>query len=357
MTVRWKPDECSKIWDIIIQACKVHNLTKEYAFETFHEFIQRPRRHSSFVEAWKEYLEETSSEDVEAQEGESTESVTTQIELTSISNKSEGFEADKVIEETLEILLDGFVEETPSPPLERVIANSIDDLEEEWEKEIEICLCHLESCKEETKPHVIESVLALEEKEDSKEETVETPENEEEAYHEEEDKEEDQDKLLPNYDFQLKNILDEYLSSNQGSFDGFEVECRNLVEKAVECEKLVEMEMQQHVVVGKEENFLQEKSNGMKEPSKVRNVDLYGTPESQPTTIQEKDLLQRNDISNKADAKTEIDKVIDMICALFATIKLKRIWKQHSLFLKFMEFLPNRQKKNDDMFSLTYMPP
>jgi hypothetical protein len=136
MTVRWNPDECSKIWDIIIQACKVHNLTKEYAFETFHEFIQRPRRHSSFVEAWKEYLEETSSEDVEAQEGESTESVTTQIELTSISNKSEGFEADKVIEETLETLLDGFVEETPSPPLERVIANSIDDLERNGKKKL-----------------------------------------------------------------------------------------------------------------------------------------------------------------------------------------------------------------------------
>ncbi|KAK2350028.1 hypothetical protein QL285_098625 [Trifolium repens] len=259
MTVGWNPDECSKIWDIIIQACKVHNLTKEYAFETFHEFIQRPRTHSSFEEAWKEYLEETSSEDVDAQEGESTELVTTQIELTSTSNKSEGFEADKVIEETLETLLDGFVEETPFPPLERVIANSIDDLEEEWEKEIEICLRHLESCKEETKPQVIESVLALEEKEDSKEETVETPENEEEAYHEEEDK--------------------------------------------------------------------------------------------------EKVLLQRNDNSNKANSKTEIDKVIDMICALFTTIKLKRIWKQHCLFLKFMEFLPNKQKKKDDMFFLTYMPP
>jgi hypothetical protein len=47
-----------------------------------------------------------------------------------------------VIEETLETLLDGFVDETPFPPLERVITNSIDDLEEEWEKEIEICLRH-----------------------------------------------------------------------------------------------------------------------------------------------------------------------------------------------------------------------
>ncbi|MCI65769.1 hypothetical protein A2U01_0087027, partial [Trifolium medium] len=32
-----------------------------------------------------------------------------------------------------EVVKDVFVEENPSPPLERVIVNSIDDLEEEWE--------------------------------------------------------------------------------------------------------------------------------------------------------------------------------------------------------------------------------
>jgi hypothetical protein len=323
------------------------------------------------VEAWKEYLEETSSEDVDAQEGESTESVTAQIELNFISNKSEGSEVDKEIEEAHHEEEDKEEDQNKLLPnydsqLKKILdeflssnQGSLNGFEVECRNLVEKAIECEKLVEMEMQQHtdVGKEENFLEEKEDSKEETVETPENEEEAYHEEEDKEEDQDKLLPNYDFQLKNILDEYLSSNQGSFDGFEVECRNLVEKAIECEKLVEMEMQQHAVVGKEENFLQEKSNGMKEPSKVRNVDLYGTPESQPTTIQEKDLLQRNDISNKADAKTEIDKVIDMICALFATIKLKRIWKQHSLFLKFMEFLPNKQKKKDDMFFLTYMPP
>ncbi|MCI84587.1 hypothetical protein A2U01_0105865, partial [Trifolium medium] len=39
-----------------------------------------------------------------------------------------------VVEEVVE---DVFVEETPSLPLERVIVNSIDDLEEEWDREIE----------------------------------------------------------------------------------------------------------------------------------------------------------------------------------------------------------------------------
>ncbi|CAJ2674991.1 unnamed protein product [Trifolium pratense] len=49
-----------------------------------------------------------------------------------------------VIEEVVEDVL---VEETPSLPLERVIVNSIDDLEDEWDKEIEICLRQLEACK------------------------------------------------------------------------------------------------------------------------------------------------------------------------------------------------------------------
>ncbi|KAK2428208.1 hypothetical protein QL285_026743 [Trifolium repens] len=68
-----------------------------------------------------------------------------------------------------EVVKDIFIEDTPSVPLERVIVNSIDDLEEEWEKEIEICLRQLEALPEETKPHVLESSLALEEKKDVQE--------------------------------------------------------------------------------------------------------------------------------------------------------------------------------------------
>ncbi|CAJ2634769.1 unnamed protein product [Trifolium pratense] len=72
------------------------------------------------------------------------------------------------------------------------------------------------------------------------------------------------------YNFQLKKILNEFLRSNQGSFDGFEVECGNLVEKANECEKLVEMEIKHHAI-GEEEK-LKNKKNGMR---RVNHVDLY----------------------------------------------------------------------------------
>ncbi|XP_045831120.1 uncharacterized protein LOC123922450 [Trifolium pratense] len=71
-----------------------------------------------------------------------------------------------VIEEVVEDVL---VEETPSLPLERVIVNSIDDLEEEWDKEIEICLRQLESCKEEEAQKDFENVYAVEEKASGKE--------------------------------------------------------------------------------------------------------------------------------------------------------------------------------------------
>jgi len=37
------------------------------------------------------------------------------------------------------------------------------------------------------------------------------------------------------YNSQLRNILDEFLRSNRVSFDQFEVQCGNLVEKANEC--------------------------------------------------------------------------------------------------------------------------
>ncbi|CAJ2652694.1 unnamed protein product [Trifolium pratense] len=76
-----------------------------------------------------------------------------------------------VIEEVVE---DVSVEETPSLPLERVTANSIDDLEEEWDKEIEICLRQLEACKVEETSKEFENVYAVEEKESVKEDPKDT---------------------------------------------------------------------------------------------------------------------------------------------------------------------------------------
>ena len=70
-----------------------------------------------------------------------------------------------------------------------------------------------------------------------------------------------------------------------------------------------------------------------------------------------KTFLKKKKISNKAGKKEEIDEVLDAIYALFIVVHLKMIWKQHHLLIKFMEFLPNKRKKKDDMFFVSYMPP
>ncbi|CAK8571374.1 unnamed protein product [Lathyrus sativus] len=70
--------------------------------------------------------------------------------------------------------------------------------------------------------------------------------------------------------------------------------------------------------------------------------------------------LQNNSIPknyfNKADERQEIDKVLDFIYALFTKIPLKMTWKQHHQYLKFMGLLPNKIKKKDDVFFVSYMP-
>ncbi|KAK2419032.1 hypothetical protein QL285_041170 [Trifolium repens] len=62
---------------------------------------------------------------------------------------------------------------------------------------------------------------------------------------------------------------------------------------------------------------------------------------------------QKKEIENKA----AIDQVIDEICALFNKNELGRIWTPQYLFLKFMEFLPNRRKKTDDVVFVSFWPP
>ncbi|PNX60475.1 hypothetical protein L195_g060199 [Trifolium pratense] len=61
--------------------------------------------------------------------------------------------------------------------------------------------------------------------------------------------------------------------------------------------------------------------------------------------------------SNKVEKKDEIDKVLDAIYALFINFHLKKLWKKHHLYLKFMEILSNKMKKKDDVFFVSYMPP
>ncbi|MCI29179.1 hypothetical protein A2U01_0050388, partial [Trifolium medium] len=67
----------------------------EPAIETYQEFIQRPRRHLNLFEAWIEFEEE---QDLAAQEGGSTVTVTTTSERDSKGDESKDSEADKVVE-------------------------------------------------------------------------------------------------------------------------------------------------------------------------------------------------------------------------------------------------------------------
>jgi len=75
------------------------------------------------------------------------------------------------------------------------------------------------------------------------------------------------------YNTQLQNILDDFLVSNQVSFEKFDVQCGNLVEKAHKSQrKLVKMETECHEVV-------------VEENPKVRSVDIF--PKSEPTGVNE----------------------------------------------------------------------
>ncbi|XP_045792674.1 uncharacterized protein LOC123887394 [Trifolium pratense] len=67
----------------------------------------------------------------------------------------------------------------------------------------------------------------------------------------------------------------------------------------------------------------------------------------------EESCEQKREMENQA----LIDRVIDEICALFNKKELGRIWTPQHLYLKFMEFLPNRRKKTDDVLSVSFWPP
>ena len=97
MTLRWEdfPEELNEIGVYIFQACESRNIHFCEACEIFTEFIQRPKRHSLFEDDWIEFMEEKESK---AQEGASTESVTTQIEPDSKGDTGKDSEVEKVVE-------------------------------------------------------------------------------------------------------------------------------------------------------------------------------------------------------------------------------------------------------------------
>jgi len=75
------------------------------------------------------------------------------------------------------------------------------------------------------------------------------------------------------YNTQFQNILDDFLMSNQVSFEKYDVQCDDLVEKTHESQrKLVKMETECHKFV-------------VEENPKVRSVDIL--PKSEPTEVKE----------------------------------------------------------------------
>ncbi|KAK2368618.1 hypothetical protein QL285_081802 [Trifolium repens] len=110
--------------------------------------------------------------------------------------------------------------------------------------------------------------------------------------------------------------------------------CRKLINnQQKELELRMDDKEEAHDEEEDQEEQLVEIETDQRDASSVRDEDLYRGTEPQPIKIQEQ---QKEQPSNKAEEKAEIDKVIDMICALFATVKLKRIWKQHPDHCRFV---------------------
>jgi len=144
-------------------------------------------------------------------------------------------------------------------------------------------------------------------------------------------KEKEQEVVNIDYNTQLKNILDDFLMSNQVSFENFEVQCSDLVDKAYESQrKLVKMETECHKVV-------------VEENPKVRSVDIF--QKSEPTGIKE---ITHEKMDTCPSLRWESSNDKDLAAGA---------WEHLLLCAKFMEFLPNKRKKKDDIFFLSFLPP
>jgi hypothetical protein len=156
---------------------------------------------------------------------------------------------------------------------------------------------------------------------------------------------EEQKVINVDYNSQLQTILDEFLMLNRVSFDKFEVQCGDLVEKVDECEKhLVEVEMKRHTIMVQAEH-LKNKSTNIEEKPRVRRVELYLTMETQSMEMQENIHLQEETHSS---LRWEVTILRSLLVGA---------WEHLLLCAKFMKFLPNKRKKKGDIFLLSFLPP
>ena len=98
----------------------------------------------------------------------------------------------------------------------------------------------------------------------------------------------------------------------------------------------------EHHAIAIEQEKLKNKKNGMR---RVNHFDIYVTFESQPM-----ELKERNNLPNKHQSSPRWENPYSKALVIGA-------WEHLILYTKFMDFLPNKRKKKDDIFFLTYMPP
>jgi len=121
------------------------------------------------------------------------------------------------------------------------------------------------------------------------------------------------------------------LRLNQVSFDKFEVQCGDLVEKAYESQqKLVAIETECQAIV-------------MDDSPQVMSFGIY--LKSQKMGSEELTHVQMNTYPS---FRWE---------SLISKELTGSAWEYLLLCMKFMEFLPNKRKKKDDIFFLSYLPP
>ncbi|GAU28722.1 hypothetical protein TSUD_372290 [Trifolium subterraneum] len=113
-----------------------------------------------------------SIEKVEDKFEEEIEECLRQLKANLVDSKPKFEEVVDVIEEVVE---DVHVEEQPSPPLERVIVNSIEKVEDKFEEEIEECLRQLKANLVDSKPK-FEEVLSSDKEENAQEDKAKTVE-------------------------------------------------------------------------------------------------------------------------------------------------------------------------------------
>ena len=128
--------------------------------------------------------------------------------------------------------------------------------------------------------------------------------------------------------------------NNQGSIEWFEIQCERLFEQVVEFEKLKIGD--KFSIVEKKED--EGESINIKDGivgKDTQKFQLWGDLDIQPNIPQQN--ISQMFFRPKTGKKEKIDEVLDVIYALFIVVHLKRIWKQHHLFFKFMEFLTNKR--------------